>query len=79
MNIASEHFVPNAAELPVLDPFRKATFSNPSGNCVDVAQLEGGKIAVRHTGAPDGVAIIYTADEWRAFTAGVKAGEFDFA
>jgi hypothetical protein len=26
---------------------------------------------------PDGPALIFTPDEWRAFTAGVNDGEFD--
>ena len=26
---------------------------------------------------PDGPALIFTPDEWRAFTAGVQDGEFD--
>jgi ABC-type amino acid transport substrate-binding protein len=28
---------------------------------------------------PDGAALRYTPAEWRAFIAGVKAGEFDLA
>jgi hypothetical protein len=32
---------------------------------------------VRDSKTPDGPKLAFTADEWLAFTAGVKAGEFD--
>jgi hypothetical protein len=70
-----QHFVPDAAELPTRVPFRKATASVPSGNCLHVAELEDGRIAIRHTD-PNGPAIIATPGEWDAFAEGVKAGEF---
>jgi len=34
---------------------------------------------VRHSRRPDGAVIVYTREEWQAFIAGVKEGEFDFA
>ena len=34
-------------------------------------------IAMRDGKNPDGPALIFTPDEWRAFTAGVQDGEFD--
>ena len=58
--------------------FRKSSFSNgQGGNCVEVAVTEGGGRAVRHSKDPEGAVIFYTPDEWRAFLAGAKAGEFD--
>ena len=58
--------------------WRKSTFSGGSGgNCVEVAALPDGGIAVRHSKNPAGPAIAYTAAEWTAFLEGVKAGEFD--
>lgn len=51
------------------------------GNCVEVGPLAdgSGRVAVRHSRRPDGAVIVYTREEWQAFIAGVKEGEFDFA
>jgi hypothetical protein len=37
----------------------------------------GGDVTVVDTKAGDGPALKFTAPEWAAFVAGVKAGEFD--
>lgn len=59
--------------------WRKSTFSNGNGgNCVEVADLAGGGRAVRDTKAQGrGPVLLFGSPEWRAFVAGVKAGEFD--
>ncbi|MBG0818835.1 DUF397 domain-containing protein [Planomonospora sp. ID82291] len=57
--------------------WRKSRFSNPSGNCVEVAGLPGGAVAVRNSRDPGGPALIYTRAEVDAFVRGVKDGEFD--
>jgi len=55
------------------------------GASIEVALLPGSKegsdhvIAMRDGSHPDGPALIFTPDEWRAFTAGVNDGEFDLA
>jgi hypothetical protein len=52
---------------------------------VEVAFVRGSKegsdqiIAMRDSRQPDGPVLIFTPDEWRAFTAGVQDGEFDLA
>jgi hypothetical protein len=56
--------------------WRKSTFSNNTGACVEVADLDHGR-AVRDSKHPTGPVLSFTATEWRAFTAGVRAGEFD--
>jgi hypothetical protein len=54
--------------------WRKSTFC-ASGECVEVAQ-HNGMIVLRDAEQPRGN-VRYTAEEWRAFVRGIKAGEFD--
>ncbi|MGH3719502.1 MAG: DUF397 domain-containing protein [Pseudonocardiaceae bacterium] len=55
----------------------KSSHSNPYGNCVEVAELTGGKIAVRDSRHPDVATLIYTRAEMAAFVQALKADEFD--
>ncbi|MGW3185734.1 DUF397 domain-containing protein [Kitasatospora sp. NPDC001119] len=55
----------------------KAKASNVSGQCVELAALPGGDVAVRNSRFPDGVALIFTPGEIRAFRFGMEDGEFD--
>lgn len=57
--------------------WRKSSKSGAQGNCVEVAPLPTGTIAVRNSRHPDGPALIFTQDEMTAFVDGAKAGEFD--
>jgi hypothetical protein len=54
----------------------KSSFS-AAGNCVEVAHLPGGGIAVRDTKDRTKTPHVYTRPEWEAFLAGAKNGEFD--
>lgn len=57
--------------------WQKSRRSNPSGNCVELAALPGGGVAVRNSRDPNGPALIYTSDEIAAFIAGARDGDFD--
>jgi len=66
--------------------WRKSSFSDEDDSpSIEIAFLPGSKegsdhvIAMRDGSDPDGPALIFTPDEWRAFTAGVIDGEFDLA
>ncbi|MFF3869315.1 DUF397 domain-containing protein [Micromonospora sp. NPDC020750] len=66
-----------AAQLPPLK-WQKSRRSNPSGNCVELAELPGGGgIALRNSRHPEGPALIYTVDEIAAFVLGARDGDFD--
>ena len=58
--------------------WHKSRHSGGNGDCVVVARLGSGEVAVRHSKSPEGPALIYSPGEIRAFLAGVKDGEFDY-
>lgn len=45
-------------------------------NCVEVAFLPNNVVGVRDSKNPTGPALVFSASEWDAFTAGVAGGEF---
>jgi hypothetical protein len=55
----------------------KSRWSNATGECVELAALPSGEIAVRNSRFPEGPALVYTPGEIAAFVAGAKDGEFD--
>lgn len=57
--------------------WRKSRRSGKLGNCVEVARLADGGVAMRNSRFPDGPTLVYTRDEMAAFLAGAKDGEFD--
>jgi hypothetical protein len=56
--------------------WRKSSYSSANGQCVEVAHLDQ-EIAVRDSKNPGEATLVFSAGEWDAFVAGVKAGEFD--
>ena len=60
------------------DPaFRKSSFSGASNaNCVEVG-LVTSEVHLRDSKDPNGPVLRFTPDEWAAFIAGVKDGQFE--
>ena len=61
----------------ITGPWVKSSYSGPTGgNCVEVAFLADGEVAMRNSRDPDGPALIFTKAEWDAFLGGARDGEF---
>jgi len=63
----------------VFTQWRKSTRSNGDGNCVEVAYAPDGTVGVRDSKDPTGPILMFTPNEWAAFTDGVRDGQFDAA
>jgi Domain of unknown function (DUF397) len=63
--------------VPVTTRWRKSSASNPSGNCVELAKLANGAIAMRNSRHPAGPVLISTREELAAFMRSIRSGEFD--
>lgn len=46
-------------------------------DCVELAALPGGDVAMRNSRDPNGPALVFTPSELAAFLGGAKDGEFD--
>jgi hypothetical protein len=55
----------------------KSRRSNSTGNCVEMAKLANGSVAMRNSRHPEGPALIYTHAEIEALVLGAKDGDFD--
>ena len=56
--------------------WRKSKHSGCLGNCVEVALLNSGGVALRNSRDPSGPVLIFNRDEMAAFLAGAKNDEF---
>lgn len=71
----TEHHFPTRAA------WRKSSFSGSGGpgggNCVEVAAMPDGRVAVRNSTTPGGPVALFTVAEMSAWVQGCRAGEFD--
>ena len=56
--------------------WQKSRHSNPHGDCVELAKLEGGGIAVRNSRYPGGPALVFARAEMAAFIQGAAERYF---
>jgi Domain of unknown function (DUF397) len=54
--------------------WRKSTYSNNGGNCVEVARDLPDAVAVRDSKDPDGPKLAFTPHAWRRFADRVRSG-----
>jgi hypothetical protein len=64
-------------DLPTTLTWVRSRRSGGAGNCVEVAKLPDGDLAVRNSRDPLGPALIYTRAELAAFIGGAQDGDFD--
>lgn len=65
------------AQTLVTARWRKSSASNPSGCCVELAELPGGEVAVRNSRDKSGPALVYSRSEIASFLRSLRDGEFD--
>ncbi len=56
--------------------WRKSTYSNDNGNCVEVGDGLVGSVPVRDSKDPSGPVLLFPAAAFEAFVRAVRAGEF---
>jgi len=52
--------------------WQKSSYSNPSGNCVEMARLPAGQVAVRDSKRPGDPILVFTRAEWSAFLTAIR-------
>jgi hypothetical protein len=66
-----------SAKLQHDGPTWRTATASAGGNCVEIAALPGGGVAVRDSKDRTGPVLFFTGEEWAAFRDGMIKGEFD--
>ena len=69
--------IQGAVKPSTASSWTKSSFSHANGNCVEVADLPGGQVGLRHSKDVSGPVLQIPPGEWHAFVEGVRNGEFD--
>ncbi|WP_219472099.1 DUF397 domain-containing protein [Nonomuraea rhizosphaerae] len=64
--------IPNSSDV-----WRKSSFSQGAGECVEFMRDVAGGVLIRDSKNPAGPVLSFTVGEWRAFVAGVRNQEFE--
>lgn len=59
--------------------WRKSSYSAHNGNCVEFAELAGGRCGIRDSKDAAGPMLAFSREEWGLFVGAALAGEFDVA
>lgn len=62
---------------PSFPSWRKSSYSNPTGDCLELTELAGEQVAIRDSHHPDGPTLIFARAETVALIQSAKDGEFD--
>ena len=65
-----------AAEIPESTVFSKSSRSASAGHCIELAAVRG-RVALRHSKAPEQGAFLFSRAELTAFLQGARDGDFD--
>jgi hypothetical protein len=62
---------------PGIPPDWHKSSHSANNGCVEVAHVHDGWTLVRNSRIRQGATLAFSAEEWTAFTQGVRGGEFD--
>jgi hypothetical protein len=62
--------------MDITSEWRRSTKCGSAPDCAEVRMVDG-LVEVRNSAAPDAGTATFTRSEWRAFVAGIAAGEFE--
>ncbi|WAL96025.1 DUF397 domain-containing protein [Streptomyces sp. Je 1-369] len=58
--------------LEIVTEFRKSSYSNQQGDCLEIAHIASGGRAVRDSKDPKGPTLSFPAEAWNSFVIGLK-------